>query len=108
MLTTDTRLKLEDIGRRIAFGQEVSFQEMTFITKWSKRHAHARKILNQARRRATMGEIPEGGLDEFLDIMDLGNPDPQSHLTSENDVTDIAQWFSTKKEWFEEDGRHPD
>ncbi len=93
MLSTQTRLKLEDIAARIAGGLNVSLDEMTFIQKWADANRSAAAILRKARRRAISGEPAEGSLDEFLDALDLGDPDPQTHLTSDSTPDDIINFF---------------
>lgn len=93
MLSTQTRLKLEDIAARIAGGLNVSFEEMTFATKWSEANRSAAAILRKARRRAIHGEPAEGSLDELLDGLDPGDPNPSTHLTSESTADDILNFF---------------
>ena len=90
MLSTQTRLRLEDIAARIAGGLNVSLDEMTFIQKWADHNQSAATILRKARRRAINGEPAEGSLDEFMEAMDLGDPDPQRHLTSESTPDDLS------------------
>ena len=48
---------------------------------------------SRERRRASNPNPNEGGLDEFLDIMNLGDPDPSNHRTSFDGADDIADWF---------------
>jgi hypothetical protein len=98
MLSTNTRLKLEDIAARIAGGLNVSLDEMTFIQKWANANRSAAAILRKARRRALNGEPEEGSLDEFMEAMDLGDPDPQNHLTSESTPEDIYNFFKRDDE----------
>ena len=93
MLSTQTRIKLEDIAARIAGGLNVSLEEMTFIQKWADHNRSAAAILRKARRRAILGEPAEGSLDAFMDALDLGDPDPQTHLTSESTTEDIVNFF---------------
>ena len=52
-----------------------------------------------------MGDVPEGGLDDFLNQMDLGDPDPSNHLTGENSLDDIVDWFKQEKtdDWRQRD-----
>ena len=38
-------------------------------------------------------EGEEGSLDEFMQIMDLGNPDPSTHLDSSMSVDDLYNFF---------------
>jgi hypothetical protein len=37
--------------------------------------------------------MQEGSLDDFLNIMDLGNPDPSEHRTRFDGPDDIADFF---------------
>ena len=103
MLSTDTRLRLEAIAARIVAGEEVSFEEMTFIQKWADHNRHAAKILNQARREAIQGKPEPGSMDEFLNDLDLGDPDPRNHLIGPQDPTDLARWFTNPENWFYQD-----
>lgn len=102
MLSTKTRLRLEDIAARIAGGLDVSFEEMTWAQKWADHHTSAARILNQARRKAIQGEPIPGSLDEFLNDLDLGDPDPQNHLIGPQDPIDLARWFTKTENWLEE------
>ena len=93
MLSTETRLKLEDIAARIAGGLDVSLAEMQWATKWSQANRSAAAIMRKARRRAIQGEPAEGSIDQLLDGLDLGDPDPSNHLTSESTADDILNFF---------------
>lgn len=98
MLSTETRLRLEDIAARIAGGLNVSLEEMQWATKWSEHNRSAAEILRRARRRAINGEPEKGSLDELLDGMDLGDPDPSNHLIGPQNPVDLAEWFRQDKE----------
>ena len=93
MLSTQTRIRLEDIAARIACGLNVSLEEMQWATKWSQANRSAAAILRKARRRAINGEPAEGSLDELLEGLDLGSEDPSDHLTSESTAEDIYNFF---------------
>ena len=105
MLSTDTRLKLEDICNRIENHEEVSFEEMTWIQKWSDHNRIANRMLNQARRIAAQGKPEPGSLDEFLNDLDLGDPDPSNHLQGSQNPIDLAYWFSRddRTDWRQHD-----
>jgi hypothetical protein len=103
MLSTQTRLRLEDIAARIAGGIDVSFEEMTFIQKWATHNRHAAKILNQARREVIQGKPEPGSLDEFLNDLDIGDPDPSNHLIGPQDPIDLARRFTKSENWLEDD-----
>lgn len=102
MLSTDTRLRLEAIAERIKNKQEVSLEEMTFIQKWADHNRAAARILNQARRESIQGKPEAGSLDEFLNDLDLGDPDPSNHLIGPQDPIDLARWFTKPDNWFQE------
>lgn len=93
MLSTQIRLKLENIARKIERGEEVSLEDMIFAEKWSKANRSASEIIRKARRIAVQGKGKEGSLDEFMQIMDLGNPDPSTHLDSSMSVDDLYNFF---------------
>jgi hypothetical protein len=105
MLSTQTRIKLEDIAARIAGGLNVTFEEMTFAQKWADHNASAAAILRKARRRAVTGEPEKGSLDDLLDGLDLGNPDPSEHLIGPQSPDDLAKWFKRDKsdDWLQND-----
>jgi hypothetical protein len=100
MLSTNVRLKLEDIAARIAGGVAVSLEEMTWAQKWAQHHTTAARIINQARRESIQGKPEPGSMDEFLNDLDLGDPDPSNHLSGPQDPTDLARWFTKPDNWF--------
>ena len=46
-----------------------------------------------------------GGLDAFMNQMDLGDPDPSNHVDGFNSVDEIAAWFHQEKtdDWRQRD-----
>jgi hypothetical protein len=105
MLSTDTRLKLESICNRIENHEEVTFEEMTFIQKWSDHNRIANRMLNQARRVAAMGKPDPGSLDQFLNDLDLGDPDPSNWLQGPQNPVDLGLWFTRdeRDDWRQRD-----
>jgi len=98
MLSTNVRLRLEGIAQKIMNGEEVSLEDMIFAEKWSNANRSAAEIIRKARRIAIQGKGKEGSLDEFMQIMDLGNPDPSTHLGSNMDVDDLYNFFKNDDE----------
>jgi len=49
--------------------------------------------------------MQQGGLDDFMNQMDLGDPDPSNHKTGFGSADDIATWFSHDKtdDWRQRD-----
>jgi hypothetical protein len=106
MLSTETRLRLEDIAARIAGGLDVTLAEMQWAQKWADHNRSAAAILRKARRRALTGEPERGSLDELMEGMDLGDPDPSNHLIGPQNPVDLANWFKRDDE--ESDWRQHD
>jgi hypothetical protein len=105
MLSTQTRLRLEEICSRIKKGEPVSFEEMTWAQKWADHNRSAATILSKARRISIQGEAEEGSLDELLQGLDLGDPDPSNHLIGPQDPETLADWFKNDKsdDWRQRD-----
>lgn len=105
MLSTKFRLRLESIAARIERGENVELTEMIWAEKLAKANRSAAEILRRARRKAITGDTPEGGLDDFLNQMDLGDPDPSNHMSSDNSIDEIVDWFKQEKsdDWRQRD-----
>jgi len=105
MLSTNYRLRMEFICDRIARGEEVQLEDMIWANKLAKAHRSAAEMLRRARRRANNPDMVEGGLDDFMNALDLGDPDPANHRTSFNSPDDIVDWFKQDKseDWRQHD-----
>ena len=105
MLSTQYRLRLEFICERIVNSQEVKLEDMIWAEKLAKANRSAATLLRQARRKAANPDMQEGSLDEFMNIMDLGDPDPSNHHTSFGNADDIVDWFQQEKpdDWRQRD-----
>jgi hypothetical protein len=105
MLSTQYRLRLEFICERIVNSQEVKLEDMIWAEKLAKANRSAATLLRQARRKAANPDMQEGSLDEFMNIMDLGDPDPSNHPTSFGNADDIVDWFQQEKpdDWRQRD-----
>lgn len=105
MLSTKFRLRLEKIASHIVRGETVELGDMIWAEKLAKANRSAAEILRKARRKALSGDTPEGGLDDFLNQMDLGDPDPSKHKTGFDSRDDIVEWFKQDKpnDWRQRD-----
>ena len=97
MLSTQYRLRLEAICERIAIGESVELSDMIWAEKLAKSNRSAATILRQARRRAANPDMQEGSLDDFMNALDLGDPDPSNHRTKFDGADDIIDFFSQDK-----------
>ena len=104
MLSTKYRLRLEFICKCIANGEEVKLEDMVWAQKLAKSHTTARDWLQKARRQAAQ-DIEEGSMDDFMNRMGLGDPDPSNHKTGFDSADDIKDWFMRDKpdDWRQRD-----
>ena len=105
MLSTNYRLRLEFICKCIANGEEVKLEDIIWAEKLAKANTTAKDWLNKARRKAANPDMQEGGLDDFMNKMGLGDPDPSNHRTGFSSADEIADWFKQDKpdDWRQRD-----
>lgn len=102
MLSTKIRLKVEFLCSRIEEGTPVSLEDMVWLSKWAASNRSVHDMVARARRRAVTGTPQEGSLDDLLDGLNLGEPDPSAHITGESSVDQIADFFKAPK-WMRRD-----
>ena len=92
MLSTQYRLRLEFICKCIANGEQVKLDDMVWAQKLAKANTTANEMLKKARRQSSQ-DIQEGSIDDFMNRMGLGDPDPSNHSTGFQTTDEIAEWF---------------
>ena len=104
MLSTQYRLRLEFICKCIANGEEVKLDDMIWAEKLSKANTTAREMLKKARRQSSQ-DIQEGTIDDFMNRMGLGDPDPSNYKTGFSGADEIIDWFRQDKpdDWRQRD-----
>ncbi len=103
MLSTDVRLRLQEIARKIENKQEVSLNEMIWAEKWAKANRSAYSILRTARRRAITGETHPDSLDGFIEAMDLGFENPTNHHVGPMSPDELADFFHNEDDSLKRD-----
>jgi len=105
MLSTEYRLRLEFICKRIIEGQEVKLEDMIWADKLAKANRSAGEMLRKARRTANNPDMEINSLDDFLNQMDIGDPDPSQHSAGFDGADEIVQWFKQDKsdDWRQRD-----
>jgi hypothetical protein len=97
MLSTQYRLKLEFICARIKKGEEVPLNDMIWAEKLAKANRTAGTMLRQARRVAETPDMPQGGLDDFLNQLDIGSlGNDRFGVRGFNSPEDIKDFFSNE------------
>jgi len=104
MLSTAYRLRLESICTCIANKEEVPLEDMIWAEKLAKSHTTAREWLRKARRHSAQ-DIEEGSMDDFMNKMGLGDPDPSNYKTGFDSADEIVDWFKQDKpdDWRQRD-----
>ncbi len=99
MLSTQYRLRLEGICKRISLGETVELSDMIWANKLAKANTTANEMMRKARRTA----LNPG--DDFFNGLNLGDPDPSNHKTGFSDADDINDWFRRDKpdDWRQRD-----
>ena len=104
MLSTQYRLRLEFICKKIVNKEEVQLEDMVWAQKLAKANTTANEMLKKARRQSSQ-EIEEGSMDDFMNRMGLGDPDPSNYKTGFDSAEEIADWFKQDKpdDWRQRD-----
>jgi hypothetical protein len=97
MLTTATRLRIQDILRRVAQGQSVSLQDRIYVNKFAERDRTVNGWVSRARR-MQLQQAPAKGLDGFLADLDLGSEEEGDHYRG-----DLGDWFGNASPWLRRD-----
>ena len=96
MLTTSTRVRIQEILTRISQGSEVSLEERIYINEYASSNQNVSAWLRKASylQRKKSSNNPT---DELLNGLDLISSDP--HSTYNPDKDDLGEWFSGAPEW---------
>ena len=96
---------MEFICKKVANNEEVKIEDMIWAQKLAKSNKSAEAMLRMARRKSSTPDAPEGGLDDFMNRMDIGDPDPSNHRSGFGSVDEIVEWFHQEKtdDWRQRD-----
>ncbi len=95
MLSTQYRLRLEEICRKIVLGEAVGLEEMIWAEKLAKANRTAGTMLRQARRKAENPDMQDGDMDDFLNQLDIGGMGNERFgVRRFESVDDIVDFFS--------------
>lgn len=98
MLSTAYRLRLQGICNRIASQQPVELADRIWAQKLADANQSAATMLRQAQRRSQAPGMPDGGLDDFLNRLDIGGVGEDAQgVRRFNSPDEIAAWFRREK-----------
>ena len=96
MLTTSTRVRIQEILIRISQGKKVTLAERIYINK----NASSNQSVSAWLRKASYlqrNELKSNPTDELLNGLDLCSHDPHSIYNPDQD--DLGEWFSGAPSW---------
>ena len=96
MLTTTSRLRIQEILTRLSMGKQVTLEERIYINKYATRNQNVSSWLRKASRIQRQEKI-NNEIDELLDGLDLSADEP--HVTYNPDHDDLGEWFSGAPSW---------
>ena len=97
MLTTSSRLRIQEILTRLAMGNLVTLEERIYINKYATKNQNVSSWLRQASNLQRNKDISINPIDELLNGLDLCSSDP--HSTYNPDEDDLGEWFSGAPSW---------
>lgn len=98
MLNPDTRKRIQNLCRQIELGESVSLTDAIYLEKWASANRSVRDWLNKARAIAINGTPAAGSMDEFLQDLGVGDPDPTRHLDCNSTIDDLADFFRSSND----------
>ena len=96
MLTTTSRLRIQEILIRLSMGKQVTLEERIYINKYATRNQNVSSWLRKASRIQSQEKIVNQ-IDELLNGLDLSADEP--HVTYNPDHDDLGEWFSGAPSW---------
>ncbi len=96
MLTTSSRLRIQEILTRISKGNKVTLEERIYITKYAKKNQSVSNWLRKASL-IQRNQPVSNPIDELLNGLDLNSDEP--HSTYNPDRDDLGEWFSGAPSW---------
>ena len=96
-LSNQTRIKIQEIIKRISTDKEVSLNERIFVEKHAKQSSTVWTWLKKANSLRRYGKQDQESINGLIQSLGLDGLEIENHFDPEND--DIADWFSGSPEW---------
>ena len=96
MLSTSSRLRIQEILNRIALGNKVTLEERIYINKFASKNQNVSSWLRKASY-IQRNKGKSNPIDELLNGLDLCSSDP--HATFDPNQDDLGEWFSGAPSW---------
>jgi hypothetical protein len=96
MLTTSSRLRIQEILNRLAKGDQVTLQERIYINKYAAKNQNVSNWLRKASLIQRNKHL-SNPIDKLLNGLDLCSEEPHSTYDPSHD--DLGEWFSGAPSW---------
>ena len=96
MLTTSSRLRIQEILNRLAMGDKVTLEERIYINKYPTNNQKVSTCLRRASH-IQRNKHKSNPIDELLNGLDLCSEEPNSTYNPDQD--DLGEWFSGAPSW---------
>ena len=96
MLTTSSRLRIQEILSRVAKGKLVTLEERIYVNKYATKNQNVSTWLRKASRIQRNQQVSHP-IDELLNGLDLNSDEPNSTYNPNRD--DLGEWFSGAPSW---------
>ena len=96
MLTTTSRLRIQEILTRLSMGKEVTLEERIYINKYATKNQNVSTWLRKASL-IQRNRHKSNPIDELLNGLDLCPEEPNSTYNPDQD--DLGEWFSGAPSW---------
>ena len=96
MLSTSSRLRIQEILTRLSKGNQVTLEERIYINKYATKNQNVSSWLRKASRIQRNQSI-SNPIDKLLDGLDLSSEEPHSTFNPNRD--DLGEWFSGSPSW---------
>ena len=96
MLTTSSRLRIQEILTQLSIGNQVTLEERIYINKYATKNQNVSGWLRKASR-IQRNQPVANQIDDLLNGLDLSSEDP--HSTYNPDRDDLGEWFTGAPSW---------
>jgi len=96
MLTTSSRVRIQEILSRLSKREQVTLEERIYINKYAAKNQNVSSWLRKALL-IQRNENRSNPIDKLLNGLDLFSEDP--HSTFNPDQDDLGEWFSGSPSW---------
>ena len=96
MLTTSSRLRIQEILTRLSMGNHVTLEERIYINKYATKNQNVSTWLRKASL-IQRNRHKSNPIDELLNELDLSPEEP--HSTYNPDRDDLGEWFTGSPSW---------